>query len=153
MSPHAILAFMTIAHASLAEPVRLVSDTLNYSLGGFLYIGMLFGWRILDDNEGSAQTEIVLPDTDRRIGEAIRSVSGDARVSVELMSSEDFDLSVVPRVPTVTPQVIYGFYNLVLLSASADGQQITCPVGLRDYAQEPWPSISATEIRLPGLFR
>ena len=152
-APDAIMACVTVTHPDLDEPIRIVSDTLDYTYGGHLYIGLLFSWGVMDDGEGAPQAELTLPDTDRRIGEALRQASGEARVTVHVLSSSDFDLSVVPRVPVGTPAPVYVIPNLVLLSASADGQQIACQIGLRDYSQEPWPCIYATELRLPGLYR
>lgn len=149
----ALLAFVTVTHPTLDEPIRIVSDALDYLYDGDLYTGIVIGWGVLDDGEGAAQAQLTLPNADPRIGQALREATGEARVTVQVLSSADFDLSVVPRQPVGTPQPIYTIPNMILLSASADGQQITCQIGLRDYSQEPWPCLYATEMRLPGLFR
>ena len=152
-SPDALIVFLTVVHPAFDAPLRIVSDPLDYVYAGELHTGLVFGWGILDDTDSAAQAQITLPDTDQRIGAALRQASGEARVSALVLSTADFDLSVVPREPIGTPIPVYAFGGLVLLSASGDGQQIACTVGLRDYTQEPWPCIYATEMRLPGLYR
>ncbi|OWJ70999.1 DUF1833 family protein [Haematobacter missouriensis] len=153
-SPDALLAFLLVEHPALAEPIRLVCDPLGYIYDGAEWTGIVFGYTILDDaEEAVAVAEVTLPNVDRRIGQALREVSGEARLTLSLLSAADFDLSVVPRVPISTPGVIYHMPGYVLKSVTGDALQIAGQVGLHDYSQEPWPCISATQARLPGLYR
>lgn len=154
VAPDALLAFLLIEHEALDEPIRLVSDPLDYVYDGEEWIGIVFGYTILDDtDEAVAVAEVTLPNVDRRIGQALRLIAGEARLSLRILSAADFDLSVVPRQPIATPGVIYSMPGYILKSAKVDAMQVTGQVGLHDYSQEPWPYISATQGRLPGLYR
>ncbi|OWJ78425.1 DUF1833 family protein [Haematobacter genomosp. 1] len=153
-SPDALLAFLLVEHPALAEPIRLVCDPLDYLYQGEKWTGIVFGYTILDDaEEAVAAAEITLPNVDRRIGQALREITGEARLTLSLLSTADFDLSVVPREPVGTPGVIHHMPGYVLKSVTGDAVQVTGQVGLHDYSQEPWPCVSATQARLPGLYR
>lgn len=152
-SPDALLAFLTITHANLAEPIRVVSDVIDYVWDGNTFIGLPFEVTAVTDEDGPPSTQIRIQNTDRRIGAAIRSTPERAVVRLDVLSSADFDLSQEPRVATGTPAVVYGFRYFELIDVSADVVEITARVFLRDFAQEQWPGISATQSRCPGLFR
>lgn len=154
VAPDALLAFLLIEHTALSEPIRLVCDPLDYIYQGETWIGIVFGYTILDDtDEAVAAAEITLPNVDRRIGQVLRETSGEARLTLRILSAAEFDLSVIPRQPLGEPGVIYNMPGYILKSVSGDAMQITGQVGLHDYSQEPWPCISATQARLPGLYR
>lgn len=153
-SPNALLCFLTINHASLATPIRVVSDVFDYQRGGETYVGMPFGFRLLADNESPPRTELRMQNVDRVIGQALRSEwTGRASVAMELLSSADFDLSQVPRTEIGTAAVIYGFAHFWLVNVSANVAELTGEVILQDYSVEPWPYVRATEEHLPGLYR
>lgn len=153
-SPNALLCFLTISHSALAEPIRVVSDVFDYERGGQTFIGLPFGFRLLTDNESTPRTELRMQNVDRVIGKALRSQwTGRASVAMELLSSADFDLSQVPRAEVGTAAVIYGFRHFWLVNVTANAAELSGEVILQDYSVEPWPSIRATEDRLPGLFR
>ena len=152
-SPDAILAFLTITHVNLAEPIRVVSDVIDYVWNGETFIGMPFDVTPVTDEDGPPATDIRIQNTDRRIGEAIRSTPERAVVRLDVLSSADFDLSQEPRTATGTPATVYAFQYFELVDVSASVLEITARVFLRDFTQEQWPGYSATESRCPGLFR
>lgn len=152
-SPHALLCFLTISHAALAEPIRVVSDVMNYVLGGQVFVGMPFGFRLLTDGEASPRTQIKVQNVDRIIGQALRSMTGRAGVQLQLVSSADFDLGQDPRVEVGTAAEIYGFAHFSLVNVNADVSELTGEVILQDYSVEPWPNTRATEELFPGLYR
>lgn len=151
-SPHALLAFLTVDHPRLAEPIRVVSDVFDYEWAGNTYVGLPFEFSILSDNEGPPATQIRMQNVDRRIGAALRTVPDRATVRVDVLSSADFDLSEDPRLEVGTPAAIYAFRHFELIDVDVNAVEITGRVFLRDYAQEPWGR-SATQSRCPGLFR
>ncbi len=152
-SPDAELGFLTITHPGLAKPVRVVSDVVDYVLGGETFVGVPFGFRLLSDGDGNATTQLRLPNVDRELSQAIRGFSGRPEVALELCSSADFDLSQNPRVAVGTPAVLYGFSRFTLAEIQADQAEITGRVVLQDYSTEPTRRERATQDRLPGLFR
>ena len=154
LSPHALLGFLTITHNNLSEPVRVVSDPLDFVVGGLHFFGCPFEFQLLPDGDQAPTTQIRVQNVDRRIGEAIRTVTDRAQVMLEARSTADFDLSAVPR--TELPggsSVIYGFRYFDLMDVTVNPLEVTGTLMIRDYTQEPWPGKRATQTRTPGLFR
>lgn len=152
-SPNAVLAFLTISHRNLVESIRVVSDPLDFSVGGVLYRGCPFEIVLLSDVDESPTTTIRIQNVDRRIGEAIRRISDRATATVEVRSTADFDLTVVPREEIGVSSVIYGFSNFDLVDVTVTSLDVSGTLMLRDFTQEPWPGKRATQSRCPGLFR
>ncbi|MES2753777.1 MAG: DUF1833 family protein [Pseudomonadota bacterium] len=152
-TPEALLAFLTITHENLPAPIRVVSDVMDYVIGGATWIGLPFDYQILTDDEGAPQSQIRMQNVDRRIGQALRSVNSRAQMSLTIRSSADFNLSVDPRTEAVANPPLYQFLQFDLVDVTVNAVEITGRVMLRDYAQEPWPGLRATQSRVPGLFR
>ena len=152
-SEHVLLAFVTVEHENLLEPIRVVNDVTDYVLDGNTYQGILFGFKLLPDGDEIPSTDIVIPNVDRRIGRVLRPLGGRARVSLSVYSSADFDLSVFPRTAVGTPSLIYSFSRFNLVEVDHNEVEVTGKLMLRDPTQEQWPGISATRSRLPGLWR
>lgn len=152
-TPDALLAFLTITHPGLSDPIRVVSDVMDYEVDGLTFIGMPFDYQLLSDTEAAPQTQIRMQNVDRRIGLALRQIKERAKLRLDIRSSADFDLSQDPRVETATGAPIYAFDQYELVDISVDAAEITGRVMLRDYAQETWPGLRATQSRCPALFR
>ncbi|TCM84776.1 DUF1833 family protein [Rhodovulum steppense] len=151
--PDALLAFLTIEHENLPEPILAVSDVLDYVWRGHVFQGVPFGFRLASDNDAAPTAELRVKNVDRVLGEAVRRLPGRARIRVELLSSADFDLTAVPRTEIGTATPIYAMRHFELIDVTGQPIEVTGTVMLRDYAQEPWPGVSATASRCPGLFR
>lgn len=152
-SPNAILGFLEIRHAALVDPVRVVSDPMDYMVGGKLYLGCPFNIKLVTDTEDAPRTELVVQNVDTRIGEALRAINTRAKVSLEVRSSSDFDLTKDPREERGDSAVIYGFRQFELVDVTVNPLNVSGTLMLRDYSQEPWPGQRATQSRTPGLFR
>lgn len=152
-TPDALLAFLEIDHPGLAEPIRVVSDWADYTWGGLTYTGVIFGFRLLTDTDEPPSARLTVQNVDRRIGKALEGMTERASVALWLLSSADFDLSVNPRVEIGTPAEIYAFRHFELTDVKANAVELSGKVSLRDFAQEPWPSLRATQELLPGLYR
>ncbi len=152
-TPHALLAFLTITHPGLNDPIRVVSDVMDYTVDGQTFIGMPFDYRLLSDTESAPQTQIRMQNVDRRIGLALRQIKERASLRLEIRSSADFDLSQDPRVEVASGAPVYAFDQYELVDVAVDAAEITGRVVLRDYAQEAWPGLRATQSRCPALFR
>ena len=152
-SPDVLLAFLTIENEALVEPIRIVSDVLDYDLAGDFFLGFPFDFKLISDNNSAPETELVIQNVDREIGIAIRKSVSRAKVKMEIYSSADFDLTVNPRVEIGTATKIYGFVNFDLVSVKVSNDSITGRVVTVDTSTEPWPQERATQDRCPGLFR
>lgn len=152
-TPDALLAFVTITHPLLPQPIRAVSDVLDYVVDGATYVGLPFDFAPLTDGEGPPMTELRIQNVDARIGRALLALNDRAQVSLEIRSSADFDLSQEPRTELPGGSVIYAFSGFDLIDVTGTVAEISGRVMLRDYSQEPWPGLRCTQSRLPGLFR
>ena len=150
---HAPLAFLEVRHPNLAAPIRVVSDPVDHVWQGLTWTGLVFGFRLLSEGDAAPSTEIVLQNTDRRIGAALRASRQRAEIALSVLSTADFDLAATPRTEIGTAAPIYAFSRFELVDVTADAVELRGRVFLRDFAQEPWPGIVATQSRLPGLFR
>lgn len=146
------LTFVQISHPALAEPIRVVSDVIEYEWNGATWQPYPFGFRRLTDEDAMPETRLVVQNVDRVLGTTLRSLSGRASVSLWILTSADFDLTAEPRVPLGTVTPLYQFDGYDLTDVTIDPIQISGRVTLRDYSTEPWPGIRATEDRFPGLF-
>jgi len=152
-APDALLAFLTIQHSGLAEPVRVVSDWADYIWDGHTYTGLIFGFELLTDTDEPPSARLRVQNVDRRIGKALEGATERAQLALSLLSSADFDLSVNPRTEIGTPAEVYAFRHFELTDVKANAIELTGKISLRDFAQEPWPRLRATQELLPGLYR
>ncbi|MBR9764149.1 MAG: DUF1833 domain-containing protein [Rhodobacteraceae bacterium] len=149
----AYLGFLTITHPNLVEPIRLVSDVFSYIHDGDTYVGLPFEWSLVRDTDGRPEARLTVANTDRRIGQAVQDSDERARLSLKLLASSDFDLSVDPREEIGTAATVYAYAHFELANVEADVLQVSGVVTVFDPSTEPWPSIRATQDRCPGLFR
>lgn len=151
-APDALLAFLTITHPGLAEPIRVVSDVMDYLRDGQLYTGIPFGFALLTDGDEMPRTQLRLSAVDRRLSQAVRAFTGRPSVRLEIASSADFDLTRDPREPFGAVANLYGFSDFGLAEIDAAPGEITGEVVLHDYATEPF-GLRGTQDLLPGLYR
>ena len=152
-SGEAILAFLTITHADLADPITVVSDGVDYVWDGVTYIGFPFRFGLLSDEEGPPRCQIEVQNVDRKIGDALRALSSPARLRLDLVAAGEFDRASDPRVALGTPPVEYSASHLFLVNVAVDAMMVTGDVVSWDYTQDTWPARRATQDRYPGLFR
>jgi len=152
-SPETILAFLTITHPNLNDPIRVVCDPEDFILNGETYIGFLFEWGILSDSQPTPEARLTVQNVDRVIGDTIRTLVGPPRVKIELIAASEFDLTVSPRTHTGTPSVEYLADKLYLVDVEADALQVSGRLVTLNYTQQMWPAPVATQARCPGLYR
>jgi hypothetical protein len=152
-SPVALIPFLRLAHPGLQDDVRLVGDVLDYVRDGETWTACQFGYRLLTDGTGAPRTVLTVPNVDRRIGLAVREATRRATCTLQILASDDFDLTADPRTELNTPAVIYQMLNFEVVDVDVDLARVEATVMLRDYSQEPWPVVQATQDRFPGLFR
>ncbi|PWE32784.1 hypothetical protein DDZ14_08540 [Maritimibacter sp. 55A14] len=148
-SPHAYLGFMLIDHPQLPDPIRVVSDVVDYVWQGETWTAIPFEPRPVTDTDGPPSVELSFQNIDWRIGEALARTNVRARVSLYILSSADFDLTVTPRAEIGTPDVIYSHFNFELTDVDVTAAAISGRLRLRDFSSEPY-GIDAVEF--PGLF-
>lgn len=148
-----ILAFALVEHPALSEPLRVVADSMDYLRGGHFWQGVPFGFSLPNDGEEAPSSRLTIPNVDGRVGRALRYLTDGAEVTLEICSSADFDLSLDPREPRgpVSPVIPPTKWRLVDVECNA--AELAGRLMIRDFSQEPFPNVFATQDRLPGLFR
>ncbi|MBB5754631.1 DUF1833 family protein [Prosthecomicrobium pneumaticum] len=149
-SGDANLVFLTIDHPNLAEPVRLVLNTVDMIRDGVTWTAMPFEAALLSDDDQPPTAQLSVPNIDRRIGEVVRGLTSPARVTLELLSSADFDLTVTPHEPTGTPAAFYTARNLYLIEVEGDVQLVQGQLKGWDYLQRTWPGRRANPSQAPA---
>ena len=152
-SAEQLLAFLTISHPRLLTPIRVVSDPVDFVLGGETFDGFEFNIEIMTDNDGSPFAQLSIQTVDRRIGEVLRSMDNPAKLLLEVIAGSEFDQTVDPRTEIATAARTYSADQLHLIGVDGDVIFITGRLQVRDYAKEIWPGVMATQDRFPGLFR
>lgn len=146
------LIFATISHP-LADTIRVVNDTVDFTYGGENWIGFPFEITILSDDDSPPTAKLSFQNVDKVIGSLIQDLSSALRLKLEVLSSADFNLDVRPRTPKGTPHVEYVADKLFLSNFAVDALTVTASIVGWDYLQRTWPGRRATQNRLPGLFR
>lgn len=150
-----LIAFVRIDAPRIRGGVALVADTVPHLLGGVTYQPIGLGLAPPEDSDQtSPRQSLVLPNIDRRIGEALRRGGDQMTVSLAWYSMRLFDLTAVPRVPlgAVRPFVEMIGWRVVEVS-NAGGGSITVAIERRNIEQEPFPHVRATADIAPGLHR
>lgn len=148
------LVFLTITHRSLTTPIRVVCDPENFVLDGQEFQGFDFEIKLLTDSESAPKAQLSVQNVDRKIGDAIHSISDPARLEFQIIPGSEFDLSVFPRVELSpnSSERLYRAKQLYLTEVEGDALNLTGTIRSWDYTQETWPGIRATQQRFPGLF-
>jgi hypothetical protein len=151
-SPDAILVFAEIRHPLLVEPMRVVTDVVAYTWQGVEWQGVMFDFEGVQDDERTPEARLTLPAIDRTIANALIDLPERAQISLWILSSADFDLTVEPRAPVGTPHIYRSFPNMDLVDVRGNVSSASGRLLVRDISQEPWPPVRATQIVSPGLF-
>jgi uncharacterized protein DUF1833 len=147
-----IVILATITHPTLDGPITVNSDVANYSYNGYTYYGTGIGISLISDDESPPQAKVTVPNVDRRIGEALLSISDAPQIRLELVKRSDFDSS-NPRVALDGLTVEYTAPLMFLRNVQWNAQQLTADLLSYDLTSEPWPKIRTTPIVTPALFR
>lgn len=146
------LIFLTITHAELSEPIRVVSDPEIFMLDGFQHIGFEFQIELLNDNDAPPRAQLTIQTVDRRVSTILLRVADPPMIEIQVIDSGQFDLSVLPRTEILSAVRLYRARKLYLSDVSGDKLSVTGTLRSWDYTQDTWPALRATEARFPGLF-
>lgn len=152
-SGEALLMFLTISHASLATPIRVVSDGVDYTWQSVNWTGFPFRVGLLTDDETAPRCQIEVQNVDRQIGDALKGLTSPAALRLDLLAASEFDETATPRTPRGTPPLLWSANHLRLVNVSVGALTVTGDVVSWDYTQDTWPARRATQDRFPGLFR
>ena len=152
-SQQVYLTFLTISHPSLADDERVVADGADFILGGKTFTGFEFSLPILTDTNRPPVAQLKIQNVSQRIGEVLREIDQPATLKLEVIPASEFNLTVDPRTEIGTAARTYVADQLTLVGVEADPMFITGRLQTRDYSQEQWPGVMASQAAFPGLFR
>jgi hypothetical protein len=90
---------LEIVHPSIINPIRVANDVVDYEFEGNLYIGFPFELEIVSDTAGTPRGQLRIQNVDRRIGEAVLSLTSPPQLRIILCAQSDFaDVTVGGRV-------------------------------------------------------
>lgn len=155
-----LLAFLTITHAGLETPFRVVGDnaTLNgnpvtYSYNGAIFTALPFDLEILSDDDSAPVGKVSITNVDQVIGETVRAMQDRPFIALSILPASDFDLTVEPRVLIASAHLVYDASGLTIRNIKGDSLTMVGDLRSIDDTAEPWPGILATQARFPALFR
>lgn len=152
-SAEAILCFVAISHPTLTDPLRFVSSPVNHVWGGNTYLGCVFDWQLMTDDDTPPTSRITVQNVDRIAGRYVRTLNSPARIRIDALVASDFDESTDPREEFGTPTAFYTANHLYLVNVAGNNVDIQGELRSWDYVQESWPAVRATQSRLPGVYR
>lgn len=161
------LVFATITHPDIVEPIRVVSDVVDYlrtenDLAGtpvsVRYIGIPFEVELLTDGDSPPRGKLTIQNVDQAVGAAIEHMTDSPRLRLEILVLSDFgDITMVDarrtRQPLGTPVIEYSAAHLALKNITGNAISVSAEITVYDVQREPWPGIRTTQNRLPGLYR
>lgn len=166
------LVFLTISHASLADDIRVVWDTQDWTIDSDVYIGFPFDITILSDDENPPTARLTIQNVDPRIGDSIRALTSPPRLKIVLMFSgspsfvddiiydessiailDETSATILDEPGLSSADIIYYADKLFLINVTVDIMQITGTIVGWDYLQRVWPGPRAMQQTFPGLFR
>jgi hypothetical protein len=149
-----ILLFVTIRHKTLIDPIPLVLDDVDYVLDGVTYHKSYFELELLTDDDKPPKATFTFPNVNRQPINLLANVVGPAMVDFKLIAASYFDLTVEPRAVKagVAVEALYSASSLFLTDVQVDQTQVQGTLRGYDFRQESWPSLRATQDRLPGVF-
>ena len=87
-----LLTALEISHPAIAQPVRVINDTIGRSIEGNDYVALRFDARLADDIAGQApQAELAIDNVGRALTQWIEATGGGVGASVRVMQVIDID--------------------------------------------------------------
>lgn len=134
------LALLTIDHDELSEPIRVVNNIEAITSRELEFIALPFELELpAEQSDGLGVAQIKVDNVDRRIVQAIRSISSAPSVTIEMIVADD------PDVVELTVD------DLVLANATYDATTVRGTLQFEDLLSEP-ANESITPERFPSLF-
>lgn len=135
------LMLVAISHAQLATPLRFVSNTVDVTSRGNLYLGWPFRLALPAEYDDQLPTvQLQIDNVDRRIMEGVRALTSAPTVTVEVI------LASAPDVVEAGP------FDFTLRTCEYDALVISGTLAFEDVLNEPYPFQTMTPGHMPGLF-
>jgi hypothetical protein len=136
-----LLVLLDVAHADLAETIRLVNNTKDIVSNGNTYTATAFEATLPPDTEDRLPTaQLRVTNVDQTLMTALRSVSSSPTFTLRVVNSDTPDVSE------------WGPMNMELRGHESDAQFIRLNLSQTDLTQEGFPYPRFDPPNVPGLF-
>ena len=137
----AFLILVKIDHTSLSAPIRVTSDGVNTTSNGETFIAMPFELELpISDPDQPPRAKLTIDNVDRSIVTAIRSISTEATVDIDIVLASDPDTLEV------------SFTGFKLVNVSYDALTVEGDLSFENFFAEPYPSRVFSPADFPGGF-
>lgn len=135
------LLLLTINHASLAQPIRVVNNLENVVSGGNTYIAFPFQITLPQDREDQPpKMRLAIDNVDRSIVTAVRTLTSPPTITLDVVLASQ---------PNTIEATFPGF---TLRNTKYDALVVEGDLNLEDISNEPYPKDSFTPTLAPALF-
>lgn len=135
------LLLLTLNHADLAQPIRVVDNTQDVVSGGNAFVAYPFEIDLPEDTgERPARARIRIDNVDRQLVATLRSAATPPAVTIEVVMASAPDT------------VEASFAGMSLVEAGYDVLTITGELTFEDVLNEPFPGVYFTPANFPGMF-
>ncbi len=132
---------LTVAHPSLAAPIRVVNDTVGLTSRGLAFTAYPFEVELpVASAEELAEAQLSIDNVDRAIADALGAIDGPATITVEVVLADEPD--------TVT----HGPFEMTMRDVDLTAAVATARLSFEDILAEPFPAETFSPARYPGLF-
>ena len=136
-----LLVLLTIDHAELAVPIRVVNNQVDVTSRGDLFTAFPFELTLpTNEPDRPPQAQLVIDNVSREIGQAIRTVTSSPTVLIEAVRINDFDA------------LELAFPAMNLRNVRFDVAKVTGDLMSEDLQLEPYPAYTFSPAHFPGLF-
>ncbi len=136
-----LLYLLTLDHADLPTPIRLVRDQVNITSRGNEFIAVAFDVKLpTSDPESPDNGQLIVDNVSRDLMDVVRSISGSISVVIEFVRIDALD------------EVAQAYLGLSLSNIRYDFEKITGDLTAEDLYTEPLPYLTFNPAYFPGLF-
>lgn len=135
------LALLTLTHASLPGPIRVVNNMVDIVSRGDTFIGYPFQIALPGESEDELpRVQVMIDNVDRTLVEAVRTLTSPPTLTLEIVLASAPDT------------VEAGPFPFSLRNVEYDAHVITGDLAFEDVLNEGFPQHSFTPNHFPGVF-
>ncbi len=132
---------LSIRHDDLTETIRVCSDSRNLESRGETYLACPFRAALPSEHEGElARVRLMIDNVERRIVEAVRTISSAPSVTLEVVLASQPDV------------VEAGPFEFALRDVSYDELTVEGELSFENVLNEPYPEGIFSPADFPGIF-
>jgi hypothetical protein len=135
------LVLVTIEHADISPPIRVVNNTENITSRSELFVAFPFSITLPDSREDAPpRARLTIDNVSREIAQAVRTITSAPVVTIEVVRAADPD----------TVEISWPFFTL--RNIKWDAGKVSGELTLEDFTSEPYPAGIFSPASFPGLF-